>query len=271
MGNVFDAMKKHEAEQGDRAPLAGPRPVAPGDAPPPEVRGPRRAAVSMNGYSPLMVAHHDRGSKRTEEYRALRTNLQAQYQDGRFCILVTSAEPGEGKTVTCANLAVVLAERPEFRTLLVDCDLRRVRRGKVTSLFGIEESPGMADLLRAQASLADVVRTTSHTNLFVIPCGRVEADDVGGLLGKPEVDEIIGKLRHDYDYVLLDTPPLNQFSDAGILGRATHEALLVVRMYKTPRESVDHAIRLLHAANVKPVGVVLTHQKGNMSSYYRYS
>lgn len=269
MGNVFDAMKKHEAEQGDRAPLAGPRPGAPGDAPPPEVRGPRRAAVSMNGYSPLMVAHHDRGSKRTEEYRALRTNLQAQYQDGRFCILVTSADPGEGKTVTCANLAVVLAERPEFRTLLVDCDLRR---GKIASLFGIEKSPGMADLLRAQASLADVVRTTSHTNLFVIPCGRVEADDVGGLLGKPEVDEIIGKLRHDYDYVLLDTPPLNRVSDAGILGRATHEALLVVRMYKTHRESVDKAVRLLHAANVKPVGVVLTHQQYYIPSYlYRYS
>jgi len=271
VGNVFDAMKKHQAEQASDA-AAAPRPAAPAEAGPPApapvpARG--RESVAVNGYSPVLVAHHDRGSKFAEEYRALRTNLLAQYQDERFCLLVTSGEAGEGKTVTCMNLAFVLAERPEYRTLVVDCDLRR---GRAAALLQIEKSRGMADVLRGKASIEEATRPTAYPNLWVIPSGRAPAEEVGELLGKPEVDEIVGRLRRDYDYVLLDTPPLNVVSDAGILGRAAHDALLVVRMYKTRRESVDKAIRLLHAANVKPVGVVLTHQQYYIPSYlYRYS
>ncbi|MBE3132901.1 MAG: CpsD/CapB family tyrosine-protein kinase, partial [Acidobacteria bacterium] len=147
-----------------------------------------------------------------------------------------------------------------------------LRRGRAASYLQIEKSPGMADVLRGKASIEEATRQTPYPNLWVIPAGRAPDEEVGELLGKPEVDEIVGRLRRDYDYVLIDTPPITRASDAGILGRAAHEALLVVHMYKTHRESVDTAIRLLHAANVKPVGVVLTHQQYVIPSYlYRYS
>jgi len=278
VANVWDAMKKHQAEQvagaapqqppGDEAPAADSgqgRPPAAAQA------GGRTALgqVILNGYSPALVAHHDRGGRVTEEYRGLRTNLLAQYPDERFCLVVTSAEVREGKTVTCLNLALVLAERQERRTVVVDCDLRK---RTVAALMKVKNTPGMADLLRGTARLDDVAQATPYRNLFVVPAGQAAKDEVGEILGRPELEEIVNELRRRYDYVLFDTPPVSIASDAGMVGRATHEAILVVRMNKTHRESVDRAIRLLHAANVKPVGLVLTHQKYYIPNYlYRYS
>ena len=274
MGNVSDAMKKHQAEQAAKAAAGGPEPAPAAAAAQPEPaplpQPPHRhSPVILNGYSPKLVAHHQRGSRLAEEYRELRTSLLAQYKDERFCLLVTSANRGEGKTLTCLNLAIVLAERREFRTVLVDCDLRK---GKVASLLRSERSPGMADLLRGTAAIDDVLRPTSYPNLFVLPAGRSETEEIGELLGKQELEETVGQLRRDFDHVLLDTPPVNELSDARVIGRVAREALVVVRMYKTPRESVDETIRLLHSANVKPIGLVLTHQRYPIPSYlYRYS
>jgi capsular exopolysaccharide synthesis family protein len=271
-------MKKHESEQ-----PAGPPPIRsasaaasaapaamPAAAPPAEAKGRTMIGpVCLNGYSPTLVTHHDRGGRITEQYRALRTNLLAQYADERFCILVTSAEPGEGKTVTTLNLCLVLAERQERRTIVIDCDLRKRR---VAGLLNINNVPGVADVLRGTARVDDVTHTTPYGNLFVIPAGQAKQNEVGELLHRPELEEAMNELRRKYDYVLLDTPPISIASDAGIVGRATREAILVVRMNKTHRESVERAIRLLHAANVKPVGVVLTHQRYYIPNYlYRYS
>jgi len=277
VGNVSDAMKKHRAEQAARAAAGGPEPAPAEDAaqpePTPEPQRPHRhARVILDGYAPQLVAHHQRGSPLAEEYRELRTNLLAQYKDERFCLLVTSAKPEEGKTVTCLNLGIVLAERQEYRTAVVDCDLRerKGKKGKIASLLRSEQGPGMADLLRGTATLEDVLQPTSYPNLLVVPAGQAETEEVGELLGKQELEEIVGRLRRDFDHVLLDTPPVNVVSDAGIIGRAVREALLVVRMYETDRDTVDEAIRLLHSANVKPVGVILTHHQKSRTRYSGY-
>ena len=274
MGNVFDAMKKHQAEQAAKAAAGGPEPAPAAAAAQPEPtpepqRRHRHARVILDGYAPQLVAHHQRGSPLAEEYRELRTNLLAQYKDERFCLLVTSAKPEEGKTVTCLNLGIVLAERQEYRTAVVDCDLRE-RKRKIASLLRSEQGPGMADLLRGTATLEDVLQPTSYPNLLVVPAGQAETEEVGELLGKQELEEIVGRLRRDFDHVLLDTPPVNVVSDAGIIGRAVREALLVVRMYGTDRDTVDEAIRLLHSANVKPVGVILTHHQKSRTRYSGY-
>jgi len=275
VGNVYDAMKKHEAEEAARASAEGTQ-AAPQEAqaaapPPAETpRRPRRSRLSTNGYAPQLVAHSDRGGRLAEEYRALRTNLLARYEDDRFCVLVTSAQGGEGKTVTCLNLGFVLAELPDRRTVIVDCDLQK---GNVNTLLGMPAAPGMADVLRGEAAVEDAIHKTTCTNLFVLPAGEVEQEEVGDLLGRPELEELIEGLRRDYDYVLLDTPPIRvagakrryrrsiSYSTAGILGRTAKDAVLVVRMNKTRRESVDAAIRQLRSAHVRPVGLVLTHQR----------
>jgi capsular exopolysaccharide synthesis family protein len=291
MANVWDAIKKHQAEQarkteapkpaktepvGEAPPLPAPKPApappAP-PAPPVAVMGaptPDPAATEEGAnYSELIVSHHDRGSTITEEYRALRTSLLAQAPKERLCYLVTSAEAGEGKTVTSMNLAVVFTERAGRRTILVDCDLRR---GRLASHFGAPASPGMAELLRGEVTLAEAIRPTVYPNLSIIPAGAAVHRDVGELFGRPEMDEIVHTLRRQYDFVIIDTPPINLVSDTGMLGPSVGKALLVIRMNRTRRESVEKAIRLLRSANIELDGLVLTHRKYYIPQYlYKYS
>jgi len=271
VANVWDALKRHKAERAAKTPPVRQGTAAKGStgtavsaaARPPQPLG------SADGYSPVLVAYHDRGGKLTEAYRALRTNLLAQNPTGRFCYLVTSALPGEGKTVTCLNLGIVMAERVDHRTIIVDGDLRK---GRIAKLLSSEPGPGLAELLRGEAELTDVIRPTAVPSLFYIPAGKAERHEAGELMGRPEVEEVVSHLRRQYDFVIIDAPPINVISDAGMLGRATGEALLVVRMHRTHRETVERAVGLLHGADVKPVGIVLTYQKYIIPGYlYRYS
>ncbi len=279
MAKVSDAMKKHQAEQAEKPPAPEAKPkqptsaaavaVAQGAAAPAAPLEAAAPAVGGDGCSPLLLAYHDRGGAITEEYRALRTNLLAQCPRDKFCYVVTSALPGEGKTVTCLNLGVVMAERPDRRTVVVDGDLRKAKCAK---LLNVSQSPGVGDILQGLATIKDALQPSLLPNLFFIPAGMVRQNEVGKLMGRPELEEMVNQLRRQFDHVIFDSPPINVASDAGMLGRATGEALLVVRMNKTNKESVQRAVALLQAADVKPVGVVLTHQKFHIPGYlYRYS
>ena len=233
---------------------------------PPKATG---TAVATNNYSEILATHHDRGGAVTEQFRALRTHILTHYGNKRFSAIITSAEPGEGKTATCLNFGVVLAELSERTTVVVDADLRK---GSIAACLNIDKGPGMAELIRGTATIASVVRPTVYPNLFVIPAGETARREAGELMGRPELKEIELELKHMYDFVLIDSPPVNAAADAGMLGQAVDGALLVVHMNKTHRESVDRAIRLLHASNVTVAGLILTHQKFYIPNYlYRYS
>jgi capsular exopolysaccharide synthesis family protein len=283
VGSVWEAMRKHQAEQAAAA-QASPKPADAGQAvkpapavspavptSTPETARPTNMqlpAPSNNGYAEDLVAYHDRGGRITEQYRSLRTHLLAQHADERFCVLITSAEAGEGKTVTCVNLAVTLAERRERSTVIVDGDLRR---GWIAKMLAGQASPGLADVLRGERGIRDVLQATKYPNLFFVPAGQARHDEAADLVGRPEMGEAISLLRRQFDYVLLDSPPVNALSDACIMGGVVGEALVVMRMNRTPRDATDRAIRLLKAGNAKVVGMVLTHQKFDIPNYlYRY-
>lgn len=246
------------------------------------MRGSENLALSDRiAYS--VVAWRDRGGPIAEQYRAVRTSLMAHYEEKskekdqkpRFCLLVTSAERGEGKTVTCANLGVVLTEQ-SCRTVIVDCDLRTAGLAKV---LGLHKSPGLADVIchRAKANgstepavmsssrqpveLDQIIQETGIPNLFAIPAGAAKTDEISTLLGRPELHEIIRDLKARFDVVLLDTPAVNAVSDVGMLRQLEGEALLSLQMNHTRRESVERAIRLLKSVQIDIAGVVLTHQK----------
>jgi capsular exopolysaccharide synthesis family protein len=222
-----------------------------------------------NGYSEVLQAHHDRGGLIAEQYRAIRTALLAQYPDRRFCLMVTSSDEGEGKTVTTLNTAIMLAERRDSSVIVVDSDLRK---GQVANLLHGKTHLGLADVLRGKAKLKDVIQPTVYPNFSFVPGGRVSAEEVSELLSRPEMGEIIAELRQAYDCVLVDTPTVAFVADTGVLGHAVNQALMVVRMNKTSRDSVDRAVRLLRAANVTVVGMVLTHQQYHVPNYlYKYS
>ncbi|MFW6061381.1 MAG: CpsD/CapB family tyrosine-protein kinase [Planctomycetota bacterium] len=220
-------------------------------------------------YAEVLVAHHDRGSQVTEEYRGLRTSLLAQNPEERFCYMITSGDPGEGKTVTCANLGVVLAERADRTTLLVDFDLRK---GRLAELLHADHKPGVAELLQGQAKLEDIVQRTAYPNLFFIPCGSSLRHEVGEIAGDARLEALVNEMRATYDFVLFDTPPMNVVSDAAALGRVIGKTLVVVRMEKTERDSAEKAIRLIHAVNGEVAGLVLTARKRGLNNYryYRY-
>lgn len=283
MLHVSDALKKYKAEQAQQAAqaqqelpavaqVAADVPAARAktpDAPSRVIEFPQVSAAPSPArplkYAQVLIAHdHNNNPHLAEEYRALRTSLLANANNERFCYLVTSAQPGEGKTVTCLNLAIAMAERIDRRTIVIDCDLRR--QG-IARLLGTDAKPGVADFVRGTASLAECTKPTSYPNLFFIPGGGVASRQAGDVIGRPEMEDFIGRVRRDYDYVLFDSPPINTISDAGVIGRMIGQALLVVQMCKTNRESAATAIRLLNAANVTPVGIVLTHQEFHIPNY----
>lgn len=294
MGNVSDALKKHQAQQ---AAKSGPQLPA---SPPPAAQATTSAAVASppsqhtaaaarraataeqpavslpacdlaqaEGYSPLLVAHFERDGMIAEQYRALRARLLARHNDGKFCLMITSALPGEGKTLTSANLALTLAGRRECTVVAVDCDFRRSR---LCGLLNLPDSPGLADCLLGQMELEKVIRPTAYPNLFVVPAGTAKAQELGELPGHVGMEDLMLALRRKFDYVLVDTAPVNVVSDATALGRWVDEALLVVRMDRTRRESVETAIRTLNDVEVALAGIVLTHKRYYIPGYlYRYS
>jgi capsular exopolysaccharide synthesis family protein len=225
---------------------------------PREILEPRVQIKRSANYSSCLAVHHDRGGKIAEEYRALRTNLLSKYRDDRFCFMVASAEAGEGKTVTCLNLGLIMAERLDRRTIVVDYNLRD---GSMAKHLGADQGPGITDVLLGTATLDEVIQPTAYPNLFFVAAGRNSADRAGELMSRSTVKDIIDQLKHNYDYVLLDTPAINTYSDAGITGLAANDALFVVRMNKTPRESIERAILSLQATSVNIVGMLLTHRQ----------
>ena len=169
-----------------------------------------------------------------------------------------SSSQGRDHSVTGWRcLAFALAEDRDRRTVVVDCNLRRPQ---VAALLRTAAAPGVADVLRRAATLADVIWNTVAQNLFAFPAGHATGYEVGELLRSPALDDVMADLRHRFDYVLLDSPPIRVAPDVGFLGRAAPQALLVVRLHKTRRPSISKSIALLHAANITPLGLALTCQ-----------
>ena len=193
----------------------------------------------------------------SEEYRSLRTSLLAACH-GRFCFMVTSAHPKEGKTVTCMNLGIMMTERQGTRTVLIDANLRN---HALTDQMDAQEGPGLAEFLRDQAKLDEIIQPTDYENLFLIPAGNLADVEVGELLNRPELANLLATLRRDYDHVIVDAPSVHRTTDATVIGAAAGSALMVVRMYGTSRDAVHMAIRQLKATKVNVSGVVLTHRK----------
>jgi receptor protein-tyrosine kinase len=234
----------------------------------PRKQHPRPQRTLDADYGAELAAYHDRGGPISEEYRALRSSVLAQCPSGRFCYVITSAESGEGKTVTTLNLGLVMAERVERSTLVIDCDLRR---GCIADMLRLKRHPGLSEYLRGEATLEEIVQTTALPNLRVIAAGRARKDEVAELVGRPELETLLADCRRQHDFVLIDTPPVMAAADAGVVGALAGEAVVVVRMNRTNRELVTKTVEQLKAASVRTVGLVLTHRQRRRKNYlYRY-
>ncbi len=188
-----------------------------------------------------------------EAVRTVRTNLVfSSADDGCRVVVVTSTTPGEGKTVTAANLAISLAQLGR-RVLLIDADLRRSNLHK---LFDINRDPGLANLLVGTATVGQVVQKSKVPGLQVMPAGY-HAPNPSELLGSTRFNDLLKDLREHFDWILIDSPPVLVVSDAAILGHVASGVLFVVAVECALRRSILTALDQIRAAQGHVLGAVL--------------
>ncbi|WP_236011662.1 CpsD/CapB family tyrosine-protein kinase [Alicyclobacillus fructus] len=217
-----------------------------------------------------LVTLEDPTSSLAEEYRTLRTNIQfASVVHETRTILVTSSAPGEGKSTTACNLAVVSAQS-EKRVLLVDADLRRPnihRRFQVTNIHGL------TSLLIRERSLDDCILASGVERLSILPCGPLPPNPSELASSRAMVD-LMHELRERFDLVVIDSPPVLSVSDTLALSRAADGVLFVIDSQKSHRNHVKRAVQTLQQVDAHLLGVVLNRVKRSRTDayyyYYRY-
>jgi polysaccharide biosynthesis transport protein len=199
-----------------------------------------------------------------EAYRVLRTNLifTSAEQTGRI-LAISSANPGEGKTTTVANLAASLAINGS-RVLAVDADLRRPT---MHQHFGLAKTPGLSDLIVGKCRPSEAIHKTQFGSLQVLPCGYVPPNPTE-LLGSASLREILAALRTHYDWVLIDTPPVLAMADTAVLCPLVDGIALVVGAESSSRPAVQRAVDQIHSVNGRLIGVILNKVNFERNSYY---
>jgi len=201
------------------------------------------------------------------EFHRLYTRLaKMETQRKLSVILVTSARRGEGKTTTSACLAQVAAAHSKKKVVVVDCDLRKPR---LHHLFGVSQRVGLADALTSLVPLSSIVKNTELSNLRLVTSGR----GIGvptGLFESSVFKDIIGELRANFDFVIVDTAPVLPVSDAFLISGHCDGVLLVVMAGRTPVEVVARAGSLLSEGGANLLGAVINNADEVLPYYYDY-
>jgi capsular exopolysaccharide synthesis family protein len=200
----------------------------------------------------------------SEAFRGLRTNVQfSSTEEESRSLVVTSAGPGEGKTIVATNLAMALAQAGH-RVILIDADMRRPRTHEVLDLT---QEPGLSNLIVGNAKASKAVRPSSIPGLWVLPSGRIPPNPAE-LLGSARFKDFLGKLRDHFDWVILDSPPVMAVTDAAVVSHLTNGVIFVVGAEMANRGAARTAVNQLEAANGKLLGGVLNRVNLHRNSYY---
>jgi protein-tyrosine kinase len=202
----------------------------------------------------------------SEQYRTIRTNIEFSSVDEPIkSLLVTSSAPGEGKSTTVANLAVVFAQQGK-KVLLIDADLRKPT---VQYTFKIDNLNGLTNVLTKQSSLSQAVNESLVENLSVLTSGPIPPNPAE-LLGSKAMEDLLEVAMKEYDFVIFDTPPILAVTDAQILANKCDGSILVVNSGKTEIEPAMKSKEMLLSSKGKLLGVVLNQKNAKDSQYYYY-
>jgi succinoglycan biosynthesis transport protein ExoP len=218
-------------------------------------------AVRALRKAPLVTAY-DARAPLTEAFRKIRTALYFRGErdrdgTGGTVVVITSAAAREGSTTTACNIAIAAAGAG-WTALVIDANLRTP---KVSTLFGLDASPGLTDVLAGRSALGEALQSYRHEDVIVdvLAAGRVRKEDTGRVTSLLDLTEIVDEARRNYDLVLLDTPPMGPVADAAAVAPLTDGAVVVVRHGRTHSAAqVDGVVETLRAVGAPLIGSVLT-------------
>jgi polysaccharide biosynthesis transport protein len=217
-------------------------------------------AVRSGRDRPTLSGH----SNFNEAIRSLRTSIALCTRQGGTIVLVTSAQPLEGKTTTACNLATALAYGGA-KVLLIDADMRRPG---VHRAFGLENRCGLSELLNGQVHLTQAVQRLAEPDLWIMPAGSMPPNP-SELLASGRMEALLGQVQHGpFDWVIVDTPPVLAVTDASILTQWVSGVAFVVGSEMTRRRLAERAIETLAAGRPRILGAVLNRVDVSRNKYY---
>lgn len=204
-----------------------------------------------------------------EAYKLLRANLMFSLtaKDSKCRVVgITSSMPNEGKSTTSINLAYSIAETGK-RVLIIDGDMRLPTLAK---RLNINRSPGLSNLLAGLCSGADVLRASGiHDNLHALPAGDIPPNP-NELLGSELMESVIDSLKNNYDYIIVDLPPVTSVSDGLVISKLLDGIIIVVRRNYCDQQSLAEAMRQIEFRHGKVLGFVLTRSEISHKNYKKY-
>jgi capsular exopolysaccharide synthesis family protein len=240
-------------------PVLGHIPRIRGDTPP--------TKPSVGGLDALLASFLRPNSAEAEAVRGVRTQLYFSTQGrGHQVIQVTSPTPGDGKSTLAANLAISIAQSGK-RVVLLDCDFRKPRVHRLFNLTNPEV--GLASVMAGDARLDAAVRRCEVENLFVMPCGPRPANPAE-LLTSPKFQDLLSELKGQYDFVVIDSPPVLAVSDPVAIAPRVDGVLMVFRMTKHTRPNAERTREQLAAVGARILGVVVNASAERSSGYAGY-
>jgi capsular exopolysaccharide synthesis family protein len=213
-----------------------------------------------------LVTLHAPKSSSSESYRGIRTNiLFSSAESPPQVILITSAGPGEGKTITTLNLGIAMAQAGS-KVIILDCDMRRP---KIHKAFGLTKDRGISNFLVGGADVDGTVGDTPIPNLDVIPCGPIPPNP-SEMLGSNRMADLLNGLRKEYAHILIDSPPATAVTDPIVLSKSVDGVVLVIRAGETAREIVRNGVAQFQAVGANILGAILNGVDVGRDKYYYY-
>lgn len=223
----------------------------------------KELAPAIAGAGSVILTQVEANSSIAESYRQLRTALLlSSAGHAPRTMLITSSQPAEGKTTTSVNTAISLAQTGAA-VLLIDADLRRPR---VHRIFNLKNNAGLSNYLAGEGDLASLIQV-AMPNLYVLPVGPLPPNPAE-LLGSARMKQMIETLSANFDYVVIDSPPVSSFADSLILSALVEGVIIVVKAGVTPREMAQRTKAHLQSVGAKILGVVVNHIKLQPHDYY---
>jgi len=214
-----------------------------------------------------LLMHYSEKSPIAEAYRSLKINLQFLATDrSKKMFVISSPSASEGKSITTSNLGISFA-RGGARTLIIDCDLRKSVQHKN---FGIDRKPGLTNYLYGEVDLDDIIHEMDVDNLSVIPSGS-SPNNPAGLLASDKMKKLLSELRPQFDFILVDTPPILVCSDSRILAEYVDGMIGIVKVESTNIKALDHAIQLTKHLNIEVIGLILNQVAFRFGRAYYYT